>query len=232
MNVLGIETSCDDASIAIVKKGNIILSNIVSNEHALHEKWGGVVPELSARRSTKYINIILKEALEKANLNIKDIDLIAVNNKQGLLRSIIPGVACAKAISYANNIPILGVHHIEGHIYSVIMNKPNIIFPHICLTVAGGHTLIVKVLNHGKYQILGESIDDSAGEAFDKVARMLGLGYPGGPIIDKKAKRGNKKEYHFKRALINENNYNFSFSGLKTAVKNLLKIFQQAFKKV
>jgi len=218
MIILGIETSCDDTSIAIVENGTKVLSNIVWNQNKTHEVYGGIVPELGARRHLQVINLVIKEALEKASISFEDIDAIAVNNQKGLIRSLVVGVSAAKSLAYSLNVPLIPVHHIEGHIYSNFLENSNLKFPHICLTVSGGHNLLVLVNNHFEYEIIGNTLDDAAGEVIDKVARFLGLGFPGGPIIDKLSKDGNSKKFHFPRPLIEENNYDFSFSGLKTAV--------------
>lgn len=218
MIILGIETSCDDTSISLVKDGKEVLSNIVWNQNKTHEHYGGIVPELGARRHLQVINLVLKEAIEKASISFQDIDAIAVNNQKGLIRSLVVGVSAAKALAYSLNIPLIPVHHIEGHIYSNLIENKNLKFPHLCLTVSGGHNLIVLVNNHFEYEIIGNTLDDAAGEVLDKVARFLGLGFPGGPIIDKLSKEGDSKKFHFPRPMVEENNFDFSFSGLKTAV--------------
>jgi len=218
MIILGIETSCDDTSVALVKDGKEVLSNIIWNQNKTHEHFGGIVPELGARRHLQVINLVIKEALEKASISFKDIDAISVNNQKGLIRSLVVGVSAAKALSYSLNVPLIPVHHIEGHIYSNFLENADLKFPHLCLTVSGGHNLIVLVNNHFEYEIIGNTLDDAAGEVLDKVARFLGLGFPGGPIIDKLSKEGDRKKYHFPRPMIEENNFDFSFSGLKTSV--------------
>jgi len=218
MIILGIETSCDDTSIAIVKNGNEVLSNVVWNQNKTHEYYGGIVPELGARRHLQVINLVIKEAFEKASISFKDIDAVAVNNQKGLIRSLLVGVSAAKAISYSLNIPLIPVHHIEGHIYSNFLENEKLQFPHLCLTVSGGHNLLVLVNNHFEYEIIGNTLDDAAGEVLDKVARFLGLGFPGGPLIDKLSKSGNNKKYHFPRPMLEESNFDFSFSGLKTSL--------------
>ena len=186
MIILGIETSCDDTSIAIVKNGNEVLSNVIWNQNKTHEIYGGIVPELGARRHLQVINFVIKEALQKANLNFKDIDAVAVNNQKGLIRSLLVGVSAAKALSYSLNVPLIPVHHIEGHVYSNILDHSELSFPHVCLTVSGGHNLLILVNDHFKYEIIGNTLDDAAGEVFDKVARFLDLGFPGGPIIERR----------------------------------------------
>lgn len=218
MIILGIETSCDDTSISVVKDGKEVLSNVIWNQNKTHEIYGGIVPELGARRHLQVINLVIKEAIEKASISFKDIDAVAVNNQKGLIRSLVVGVSAAKALSYSLNVPLIPVHHIEGHIYSNFLDNPNLKFPHLCLTVSGGHNLLVLVNNHFQYEIIGNTLDDAAGEVLDKVARFLGLGFPGGPVIDKLSKDGDRKKFHFPRPMIDENNFDFSFSGLKTAV--------------
>jgi len=227
MIVLGIETACDDTAAAIVVDGRHILSNIIWTQTEVHSRFGGVVPELAARRHTEVLNYVIQEAVTKAGIELRQIEAIGVNCKHGLLRSIIPGVAAAKALAYGLSIPLIGVHHIEGHIYSNVVAHPEIPFPHLCLTVAGGHTLITEVLGHGHYRLLGRTIDDSAGEAFDKVARHLGLGFPGGKIIDDLAATGNPAAICFPRPLIDRPGYDFSFSGLKTAVQVFLSSMEK-----
>ena len=214
--ILGIETSCDDTSISIVKNGTEILSNVVWNQNKTHEKFGGIVPELGARKHLQVINFVLEEAVRDAEISLQEISAIAVNNQKGLIRSLVVGVSAAKALSMSLNIPLISVHHIEGHIYSNILSHPEIKFPHLCLTVSGGHNLLVLINNHFNYEIIGNTLDDAAGEAFDKVARYLDLGFPGGPIIDKISKAGNSKQINFPRPMLDQDNFDFSFSGLKT----------------
>ncbi len=232
MNVLGIETACDDTSVSIVVDGKKILSNVIWTQRTAHQKFGGVVPEIAARSHTKVITYVIQEALDKANLTFKDLDLVGVNCKHGLLRSIIVGVSAAKAIAYSHDIPIVGVHHIEGHIYSNIINNPEIEFPHICLTVSGGHNLLIHVLDHGSYELIGKTLDDAAGEAFDKVAKLLNLGFPGGPIIDQLSKTGDADAFNFPRPMLHQPNFDFSFSGLKTAVRVSINKLKQENKEI
>lgn len=220
MLVLGIETACDDTAAAVVADGRDILSNVVWTQTKVHEKFGGVVPELAARRHVEVINYVIQEALDTAGVSFSQIDAIGVNCKHGLLRSIVVGVAAAKAIAYSYGLPLIGVHHIEGHIYSNIIGNPSIEFPHICLTVSGGHNLLIYVIDHGNYELIGRTLDDAAGEAFDKVSKLLGFGFPGGLIIDRLSRRGNPQAFDFPRPMIDHSNYDFSFSGLKTAVVN------------
>lgn len=214
--ILAIETSCDETSAAVVKDGTEILSNIVATQVEFHKKYGGIVPEIASRKHIEVINPIIQEALDKAKVKLKDLDAVAVTYGPGLVGSLIVGLCAAKAISYSLDIPLIGVNHLEGHIYAnFITKKPK--FPFICLMVSGGHTMLVLVKDHGKYKVIGQTRDDAAGEAFDKVARFLKLGYPGGPIIDKLAKEGNPQAINFTRPMINDG-YDFSFSGIKTAV--------------
>jgi len=223
VNILGIETACDDTSAAIVKDGHVILSNIIWDQQKVHEKYCGVVPELAARRHTEVITRVIEKALSQANMSYSDIDAIGVNAMRGLLRSVMVGVAAAKVIAFAQNIPIIGLHHIEGHIYSIILDNPNIEFPFICLTVSGGHNMLVLVQSHGQYELLGMTLDDAAGEAFDKIAKLLDIGFPGGPVIDKLSKEGNPQAFKFPRPMLNKANDDFSFSGLKTSVLTTIK---------
>jgi N6-L-threonylcarbamoyladenine synthase len=218
MIILGIETSCDDTSVAIVKNGTEVLSNIVWSQNDTHKLYGGIVPELGARRHVQVINLVLKKALEEANIEFSEIDCIAVNNQKGLVRSLVVGVSASKALSLSLNKPLVPVHHIEGHIFSSFIENPDLKFPHLCLTVSGGHNLLVLVNNFSEYEVIGKSLDDAAGEVFDKVARYLNLGFPGGPVIDKLSKIGNPQAFHFSRPMISAPNFDFSFSGLKTHI--------------
>jgi len=222
LNILGIETACDDTSASVVQDGKKILSNVIWGQKQVHQKFGGVVPELAARRHTEVILYVIQEAINQASVDFKDIDAVAVNSMRGLLRSVVVGVSAAKAIAYSLNIPVIGVHHIEGHIYSLLLSNPELSFPFICLTVSGGHNILLNIVDHGKYELLGHTLDDAAGEAFDKVAKLLGLGFPGGPIIDQLSSSGNSKAYNFPRPMLKHPNYDFSFSGLKTAVLNVI----------
>ncbi|HLN19209.1 MAG TPA: tRNA (adenosine(37)-N6)-threonylcarbamoyltransferase complex transferase subunit TsaD [Patescibacteria group bacterium] len=239
MIILGIETSCDETAAAVIsaKNGAVsVLSNIVSSQVKLHSKWGGVVPNLAAREHLKNILPVIEEALKAADVKLRDIDFLAVTAGPGLIPALLIGVNSAKTLSYAGKIPAISIHHIEGHIYANFIRKKQkskIEFPLLCLVVSGGHTELVLMKSHLKYKIIGETVDDAAGEAFDKVARILGLGYPGGPAIAKRAMefpisnykfpnklkiRKSKFEIFLPRPMINSNNFNFSFSGLKTAV--------------
>lgn len=221
--ILALETSCDDTSVSVVKNGNEVLSNIVWNQNKTHEKFGGIVPELGARRHLKVINYVIEEAILKSGIQKDQISAIAVNNQKGLIRSLVVGVAAAKSLAFILEVPLISVHHIEGHIYSNILSNSKIKFPHLCLTVSGGHNLLVLVNNHFDYQIIGNTLDDACGEVFDKVARYLGLGFPGGPIIDKLSKDGDSRKYKFSRPMLDQDNFNFSFSGLKTEITRFIE---------
>ena len=229
MKILGIETSCDDTAASVVEDGHKVLSNVVWNQNKVHEKFGGVVPELAARSHVEAIGYAVEDALAKAGVTLPEIDAVAVNHQRGLLRSLVVGVAAAKAIALGQDIPLIGVHHVEGHIHSAHVDNPDVEFPVVCLTVSGGHNYLLYMRDHGDYDLIGNTLDDAGGEAYDKVARFLDLGFPGGPVIDKMAKEGNPEAYDFPRPMLhakNEDgspNYNFSFSGLKTAVINAVK---------
>ena len=220
--ILAIESSCDETAAAVVKNGREVLSNIISSQIALHTLYGGVVPEIASRKHIEKINQVIEEALKQANMTLDEIDAIGVTYGPGLVGALLVGVAEAKAISYAAKKPLIGVHHIEGHISANYIENKDLEPPFACLVVSGGHTHLVVVEDYGKYKILGRTRDDAAGEAFDKVARAIGLGYPGGPKIDKLSKEGNPEAITFPRAHIAESVYDFSFSGLKSAVLNYL----------
>ena len=220
--ILAIESSCDETAAAVVKNGREVLSNIISSQIALHTLYGGVVPEIASRKHIEKINQVIEEALSQANVTLDDIDAIGVTYGPGLVGALLVGVAEAKAISYAAKKPLIGVHHIEGHISANYIENKDLEPPFACLVVSGGHTHLVVVEDYGTYRILGRTRDDAAGEAFDKVARAIGLGYPGGPKIDKISKEGNPDAISFPRAHIAESVYDFSFSGLKSAVLNYL----------
>ena len=217
--ILGIESSCDETSVAIVKNGREVLSNIINSQIKIHENYGGVVPEIASRCHTEVINQVTKEALKKANLDLKDIDCIATTYGPGLVGALLVGVSYAKGLSFASNKPLLGVNHIEGHIAANYITHKELKPPFICLIVSGGHTHLVKVNDYTDFEILGKTRDDAIGEAFDKVARVVGLGYPGGPKIDKLAKEEGKEIIDL--PITHMENMDFSFSGLKTAVINL-----------
>ncbi|MDF2472220.1 MAG: gcp [Anaerocolumna sp.] len=222
ITILAIETSCDETAAAVVRNGRTVLSNVISSQIALHTLYGGVVPEIASRKHIEKINVVIEEALAKANVTLEDIDVIGVTYGPGLVGALLVGVAEAKAISYASKIPLVGVHHIEGHVSANYIEHKELEPPFLCLIVSGGHTHLVIVKDYGEYEIIGRTRDDAAGEAFDKVARAIGLGYPGGPKVDKLAKEGDKHAIAFPRAHIADAPYDFSFSGLKSAVLNYL----------
>lgn len=220
--ILAIESSCDETAGAVVKNGRTVLSNIISSQIDLHTLYGGVVPEIASRKHMEQINQVINEALVKANVTLDDITAIAVTYGPGLVGALLVGVSAAKALAYASKKPLIGVHHIEGHISANYIENPELEPPFGCLVVSGGHTHLVNVKDYGKYEILGKTRDDAAGEAFDKVARAVGLGYPGGPKIDRLAKEGNPLAIEFPRAKVTGSEYDFSFSGLKSAVLNYI----------
>ncbi|MCR4685455.1 MAG: tRNA (adenosine(37)-N6)-threonylcarbamoyltransferase complex transferase subunit TsaD [Lachnospiraceae bacterium] len=220
--ILGIESSCDETAAAVVKGGRTVLSNVISSQIDIHTLYGGVVPEIASRKHTERINQVIRQALSEAGVKLTDIDAIAVTYGPGLVGALLVGVAEAKAISFATGIDLIGVHHIEGHISANYIEHPELEPPFLSLVVSGGHTHLVNVADYGVYEILGRTRDDAAGEAFDKVARAIGLGYPGGPKIDKVAKEGNPDAIPFPRAKVEGSIYDFSFSGLKSAVLNYL----------
>lgn len=220
--VLGIETSCDETAAAVVRNGRDVLSNVISSQIPLHRIYGGVVPEIASRSHIEKINPVIKEALLQAKIKLENIDIIGVTYGPGLVGALLVGVAEAKTISYASKKPLVGVHHIEGHVSANYIQHPELEPPFLCLIVSGGHSHIVKVKDYAEFDILGQTRDDAAGEAFDKIARSIGLGYPGGPKIEVLAKEGNKHAIEFPRANIDGAPYDFSFSGLKSSVLNYL----------
>ena len=220
--ILAIESSCDETAAAVVRNGREVLSNVISSQIALHTLYGGVVPEIASRKHIEKINQVIEEALAEAKVTLQEIDAIAVTYGPGLVGALLVGVSAAKAISFATGIPLIGVHHIEGHISANYIENKELEPPFICLVASGGHSHLVVVKDYGEYEIIGRTRDDAAGEAFDKVARAIGLGYPGGPKIDKLSKEGNPEAIRFPRATVAENEYDFSFSGLKSAVLNYL----------
>ena len=222
VTILAIESSCDETAAAVVRNGREVLSNIISSQIALHTVYGGVVPEIASRKHVEKINICVKAALSEAGLELADIDAIAVTYGPGLVGALLVGVSEAKALSFATGKPLVGVHHIEGHICANYIEYKELKPPFICLVASGGHSHLVYVKNYGEYDIIGQTRDDAAGEAFDKVARAIGLGYPGGPKIDKAAREGNPDAIEFPRARTTEKSYDFSFSGLKSAVLNYI----------
>ena len=222
INILAIETSCDETAAAVVHNGREVLSNIISSQIDLHKLYGGVVPEIASRKHIEKINQVIEEALKEAETTLDDIDAVAVTYGPGLVGALLVGVAEAKAIAYARKLHLVGVHHIEGHISANYIEHPDLEPPFLCLVASGGHTHLVRVREYGEYEILGRTRDDAAGEAYDKVARAIGLGYPGGPKIDRLAKEGNPDAVHFPKAHIEGAEYDFSFSGLKSAVLNYI----------
>ncbi|MDE6365514.1 MAG: tRNA (adenosine(37)-N6)-threonylcarbamoyltransferase complex transferase subunit TsaD [Lachnospiraceae bacterium] len=220
--ILAIESSCDETAAAVVKNGREVLSNIISSQIELHTLYGGVVPEIASRKHIEKINQVIEEALHEANVALEEITAIAVTYGPGLVGALLVGVSAAKALSFATEKPLIGVHHIEGHISANFIENKVLEPPFVCLVVSGGHTHLVVVKDYGEYEILGCTRDDAAGEAFDKVARAIGLGYPGGPKIDKISREGNPDAVKFPRAKVDGSNYDFSFSGLKSAVLNYL----------
>ncbi len=220
--ILAVESSCDETAAAVVKNGREGLSNIISSQIELHTLYGGVVPEIASRKHIEKINQVIEEALREAKVTLEEITAIAVTYGPGLVGALLVGVSAAKALSFATGKPLIGVHHIEGHISANYIENKSLEPPFVCLVVSGGHTHLVVVRDYGEYEILGCTRDDAAGEAFDKVARAIGLGYPGGPKIDKISREGNPDAVKFPRAKVDGSSYDFSFSGLKSAVLNYL----------
>ena len=220
--ILAVESSCDETAAAVVKNGREVLSNVISSQIELHTLYGGVVPEIASRKHIEKINQVIEEALHEANVTLEKITAIAVTYGPGLVGALLVGVSAAKALSFATGKPLIGVHHIEGHISANYIENKALEPPFVCLVVSGGHTHLVVVRDYGAYKVLGCTRDDAAGEAFDKVARAIGLGYPGGPKIDKISREGNPDAVQFPRAKVDGSNYDFSFSGLKSAVLNYL----------
>ena len=220
--ILAIESSCDETAASVVKNGRNILSNVISSQIELHKLYGGVVPEIASRKHIEKINQVIEEALSEAGVTLDDLDAIGVTYGPGLVGALLVGVAEAKAIAYAKKLPLVGVHHIEGHVSANYIEHPDLEPPFLCLIVSGGHTHLVIVKDYGEFEILGRTRDDAAGEAFDKVARAIGLGYPGGPKIDKLSKEGNSHAITFPKAKIDGAPYDFSFSGVKSAVLNYI----------
>ncbi len=220
--ILAIESSCDETAAAVVENGRKILSNVISSQIALHTIYGGVVPEIASRKHIEAIDGVIMEALKQANVTLQDIDAIAVTYGPGLVGALLVGLAEAKALAFALKKPLIGVHHIEGHICANYIENEEFKPSFVCLVVSGGHTHIVFVPEYGKYEIMGKTRDDAVGEAYDKVARAIGMGYPGGPKIDAAAKKGNNQAIDFPRVFLEENSYDFSFSGLKSAVLNYI----------
>src|SRR6266536_3548894 len=218
MRVLGIETSCDETAIAVVENGRRVLSNLISSQADLHERFGGVVPEVASRAHLENINPLLTLALSEAGIWFGEVDAVAVTVGPGLVGALLVGLASAKAMALALDVPFIGVNHLEGHVYANAIEHGPLDEPYVAFLVSGGHTMLVSVPEPFRYDMLGQTLDDAAGEAFDKVARFIGLGFPGGPAIDELATRGNREAVRFPRALAKERGYDFSLSGVKTAV--------------
>ena len=221
MLVLGIETSCDETAAAVLEDGTSLRSNVIASQDEIHSQFGGIVPELAGRCHVERIDLIIRQALDDAGVQLNDIDLIAATQGPGLVVSLLVGLNTAKSLAYSLNTPVIGINHLEGHVLAIFLQE-KVEFPFLTLIVSGGHTDLCRVDGFGQYRILGRTRDDAAGESFDKVAKMLGLGYPGGPIIEKIARQGNSKEHVFPRAMLEKNSLDFSFSGLKTSVRNTL----------
>ena len=222
LSILAIETSCDETAAAVVRNGREVLSNVIYTQIALHTEYGGVVPEIASRKHVEKINPVVRQALADAGMELNDVDAIAVTYGPGLVGPLLVGVNCAKAIAWAAGKPLVGVHHISGHISANYIEHPDLEPPYMCLVVSGGHTHLVEVTGYGEYRIIARTRDDAAGEAFDKVARAIGLGYPGGPKIDKAAREGDAHAIDFPKGKVRDSEYDFSFSGLKSAVLNHL----------
>lgn len=220
--ILAIESSCDETAASVVEDGRKVLSNIIASQIKTHELYGGVVPEIASRKHLEAIDLCISQALSEAGTDLKEVDAVAVTYGPGLVGALLVGVAEAKALAYAAGKPLIGVNHIRGHIAANYITNPDWEPPYLCLIVSGGHTHLVLVKDYTEFEILGKTRDDAAGEAFDKVARAIGLGYPGGPKIDRVAKEGNPEAIHFPRPCLDEEGYSFSFSGLKSAVLNYL----------
>lgn len=222
MLVLAIESSCDETSAAVVRDGRQVLSNIIASQVDVHARYGGVVPELAARKHLEACPVVIDQALQQAGVSLHDIEGVAVTSGPGLIGALLVGLSTAKALAYSLNIPLVGVHHIEGHILAPLLEQP-IEFPYLALAVSGGHTHLYRVDGVGQYSLLGRTLDDAAGEAFDKVAKMSGLTYPGGALIDKLARQGNADRFEFPRPMLHRSGFDFSFSGIKTAVLTQIK---------
>lgn len=219
---LGIESSCDETAVSVVADGRTMLSNVISSQIAIHTLYGGVVPEIASRHHLENINDVIGEALSEGGVTFDDIDLIGVTNGPGLIGAVVIGVAAAKSLSFARDIPLVGVNHMHGHVSANYIQYPDLEPPFIALVVSGGHTQIIKVTNYNECEVIGATRDDAAGEAFDKVARVIGLGYPGGPKVDKAARSGDPEAVQFKRVWLEKGSYDFSFSGLKTQALNYI----------
>lgn len=229
---LAIESSCDETACAILKNGRQVLANVISTQIDIHKKFGGVVPEVASRKHIENIDIVVEEALEKAGMKFSDISHIAVTYGPGLVGALLVGLSYAKSLAFSLGIPLVGVNHIEGHLSANYIEHEDLVPPFVTLIVSGGHTHLVEVKDYGDYEILGKTKDDASGEAFDKIARAMGLGYPGGPIVDRLAKEGDPNAIDFPRACIHEEGYDFSFSGLKSSVLNYLNSMKMKGKEI
>jgi N6-L-threonylcarbamoyladenine synthase len=228
MKILGIDTSCDDTSAAVVADGHLVLSNVVNSQIKLHHPYGGVVPELASREHIRNIVPVVDEALLRAKAELKDLEGIAVTVGPGLIGSLLVGLYYAKALGYVSQIPLVAINHLEGHLLSIFLEEDTPPFPFVALTISGGHTCIYHVTGFGKYHLMGQTLDDAAGEAFDKVSKILGLGYPGGAVIEKLARSGQKDRINFPRAYLAPDSFDFSFSGLKTSVSLYVNKWRQS----
>ncbi len=226
MLVLGLETSCDETAAAVLKDGDTLLSNVINDQIGIHSKYGGIVPELAGRSHIERVHRVIEEAVKEAGAQLRDLDLIAVTMGPGLIGSLLVGLNTAKGLSYGLNTPMIGVNHLEGHLLAIFLQK-KIQFPFVALIVSGGHTDLYLAANFGQYKLLGRTRDDAAGESFDKVGKMLGLPYPGGPAIERLARKGNGKAHKFPRAYLEKGSLDFSFSGLKTSVRTFLQQREQ-----
>ncbi|MDI6716848.1 MAG: tRNA (adenosine(37)-N6)-threonylcarbamoyltransferase complex transferase subunit TsaD [Actinomycetota bacterium] len=218
--ILGIETSCDETAAAVVRDAHDVISSVVASQVEFHQKFGGVVPEIASRKHLEMLNPILDDVMARAGLKYEQLDAVAVTIGPGLVGALLMGLGAAKVVSYVKGLPLIGVNHLEGHIYANFVEHPDLKPPLIALIVSGGHTMIVYMKGHGEYELMGQTLDDAVGEAYDKVAAFLGLGYPGGPVIDREAREGNPNAIQFPRAMMRTGDFNFSLSGLKTAVLN------------
>ncbi len=225
--ILGIESSCDETAASVVKNGREVLSNVINTQIDIHKKYGGVVPEIASRKHIENIDMVIDEALKEAGKTLDEIDAIAVTNGPGLVGALLVGVSEAKALAYAKGLPLVPVHHIRGHITANFLAHKDLEPPFVCLVASGGHSHIVNVKSYTEFEVLGRTRDDAAGEAFDKIARVLGLGYPGGPLVDSLAKEGNPKAIDFPRVKMDKDSLDFSFSGVKTAVINYIHKLEQ-----
>lgn len=232
MITLGIESSCDETAAAVVRDGREVLSNVVATQIEIHKKFGGVVPEIASRKHVESFNPVLDRALEEAGVTLEDIDVIGATRGPGLIGALLVGLSGAKALAFAMEKPFVGVNHMEGHVCANYLSHPELEPPFTGLIVSGGHTYLIDVTDYIGFELIGRTVDDAAGEAFDKVARAMGIGYPGGPIVDKLSKEGNSQAVDFPRVWLDKDSYDFSFSGLKTAVINYLHNMEQRGKEV